>query len=182
MLSYVSLLLNSKVNYCKTEYIGLFNFVLLVFLATAIVSSTLRRCWTIKTYCSVQLCNWFMTLTERTPQFTSLNISVQSVLIITSLPVNCGVFYYTRKKCLEITETNKHPVILVGNMGFKQNMKRYMKTVWFAWWWSIFICGTPPILPAVANLYTVHVFNKWNVLVRIVLVVVIVLCPFRWKD
>ena len=41
-------------------------------LATAIVSSTLLRCWTIKPYCCFQLCNWFMTLTESTLQSTFL--------------------------------------------------------------------------------------------------------------
>ena len=59
-------------SYSIFSFFDLFNFVLLVVLATAIVSSTLLRCWTIKPYCCFQLCNWFMTLTESTLQSTFL--------------------------------------------------------------------------------------------------------------
>ena len=59
-------------SYSIFSFFDLFNFVLLVVLATAIVSSILLRCWTIKPYCCFQLCNWFMTLTESTLQSTFL--------------------------------------------------------------------------------------------------------------
>ena len=66
-------------SYSIFSFFDLFNFVLLVVLATAIVSSTLLRCWTIKPYCCFQLCNWFMTLTEALYNQLSLNISAQLV-------------------------------------------------------------------------------------------------------
>ena len=59
-------------SYSIFSFFDLFNFVLLVVLATTIVSSTLLRCWTIKLYCCFLLCNWFMTLTESTLQSTFL--------------------------------------------------------------------------------------------------------------
>ena len=59
-------------SYSIFSFFDLFNFFLLVVLATAIVSSTLLRCWTIIPYCCFQLCNWFMILTESTLQSTFL--------------------------------------------------------------------------------------------------------------